>query len=52
MGFNNVSKASPLQETKIQLMSKGLVESLGTSRFLEWEALDASRAADGVVVAC
>lgn len=41
-----------LQETTTQVMSKGLVESLGTSRFLGWEALEASGVADGVVVAC
>ena len=31
-----------IQETKIHLMSEGVVRSLGAGRFLEWRALDAS----------
>ena len=30
-----------LRETKMQLMSEGIVRSLGIGRFLGWEALDA-----------
>ena len=30
-----------LQETKMQLMSDGIVRSLGIGRLLGWEALDA-----------
>ena len=30
-----------IQETKIQLMSKGVVKSLGVGRFLDWKALEA-----------
>ena len=30
-----------LQETKIHAMTDGVVRSLGTGRFLEWETLDA-----------
>ena len=30
-----------LQETKMQLMSKGIRRSLGTGKCLGWEALDA-----------
>ena len=39
-----------LQETKIQAMSEGVVRSLGTGRFLDWGALDASRAAGGILI--
>ena len=39
-----------LQETKMTEMSLGLVQSLGVGRFLEWEALNARRAAGRVVV--
>ena len=39
-----------LQETKIQLMSEGIVRSLGTGKFLGWEALDAMGYAGGMLV--
>ena len=39
-----------IQETKIQLMSEGVVKSLGAGRFLDWRALDASRSAGGVLI--
>ena len=29
-----------LQETKVQMMTKGLVRSIGFGRFLSWEVLD------------
>ena len=34
----------------MQLMSDGIVRSLGTSRFLGWEALDAMGSTGGVLV--
>ena len=39
-----------LQETKIQAMSEGVVRSLGTGRFLDWGALDASGSAGGILI--
>ena len=39
-----------IQETKIQLMSKGVVKSLGAGRFLDWRALEASGSAGGVLI--
>ena len=39
-----------LQETKTQVMSSGIVRSLGPSRFLDWEVLDATGTARGVLV--
>ena len=38
------------QETKIQAMSEGVVRSLGTRRFLNWGALDASSSAGGILI--
>ena len=38
-----------IQETKIQPMSKGIVKSLGSGRFLDWRALDAEGSAGGVI---
>ena len=39
-----------IQETKIHLMSKGVVRSLRAGRFLDWKALDASGSAGGVFI--
>ena len=39
-----------LQETKMTEMSLGMVRSLGVGRFLEWGALNARGATEGVVV--
>ena len=39
-----------IQETKIQLMSEGVVKSLGAGRFLDWRALEASGSAGGVLI--
>ena len=39
-----------IQETKIQLMSEGVVKSLGVGRFLDWRALEASGSAGGVLI--
>ena len=39
-----------IQETKIQQMSEGVVRSLGSRRFLDWRALDASRTAGGILI--
>lgn len=39
-----------LQETKIQSMSEGVVRSLGSGRFLDWRALDASGSAGGILI--
>ena len=30
-----------IQETKIKLMTEGVVKSLGVARFLDWKALEA-----------
>ncbi|RVW62755.1 hypothetical protein CK203_060238 [Vitis vinifera] len=38
------------EETKIQAMSEGVVRSLGTGRFLDWGALDASGSAGGILI--
>ena len=38
------------QETKIQAMLEGVVRSLGTRRFLNWGALDASSSAGGILI--
>ncbi|RVW34350.1 Transposon TX1 uncharacterized 149 kDa protein [Vitis vinifera] len=40
----------PSQGNKIQSMSKGVVRSLGSGRFLDWRALDASGAAGGILI--
>ncbi|RVW74597.1 hypothetical protein CK203_050926 [Vitis vinifera] len=39
-----------IQETKIQPMTEGVVRSLGTGRFLDWRALDASSFAGGILI--
>ena len=39
-----------IQETKIHLMSEGVVRSLGAGRFLDWRALEASGLAGGVLI--
>ena len=39
-----------IQETKIQLMSKGVVKSLGAGRFLDWRALEAAGSTGGVLI--
>ena len=39
-----------IQETKIQPMSKGIVKSLGSGRFLDWRALDAEGSAGGILI--
>ena len=39
-----------IHETKIQLMSKGLVRSLGSGRFLDWGAMGAQGAAKGILI--
>lgn len=39
-----------LQETKVQLLSRDLVRSLGVGRFLEWEAVSARGVGGGVLV--
>ncbi|KAJ9691417.1 hypothetical protein PVL29_013560 [Vitis rotundifolia] len=39
-----------IQETKIQLMSEGVVRSIGVGRFLDWRALDASGSAGGILI--
>ena len=39
-----------IQETKIQPMTEGVVRSLGTRRFLDWRALDASGSAGGILI--
>ena len=39
-----------LQETKIQDMSRGIVQSLGVGSFLGWGAMSARGAVGGVVV--
>ena len=39
-----------IQETKIQSMSEGVVRSLGSGRFLDWRALDASGTAGGILI--
>ena len=39
-----------LQETKIQSMTEGVVRSLGSGRFLDWRALDASGSAGGILI--
>ena len=39
-----------IQETKIQLMSEGVVKSLGAGRFLDWRALEGSGSAGGVLI--
>ena len=38
------------QETKMQVMSEGVVRSLGSGRFLEWRALDAIGSTGGILV--
>ncbi|KAJ9697005.1 hypothetical protein PVL29_008976 [Vitis rotundifolia] len=38
------------QETKMQVMSEGVVRSLGSGRFLDWRALDAIGSAGGILV--
>ena len=39
-----------LQETKIHSMSEGIVRSLGSGQFLDWEALEASGSTGGMLV--
>ena len=39
-----------IQETKIQLMSEGVVRSIGAGRFLDWRALDAFSSAGGIMI--
>ena len=39
-----------LQETKIQTLSEGVVRSLGSGRWANWEALDALGTAGGILV--
>ena len=39
-----------IQETKIQPMSKGVVRSLGSGKFLGWRALDAEGVAGGILI--
>ena len=39
-----------IQETKMQVMSKGVVRSLGPGRFLDWRALNAMGLAGGVLI--
>ena len=39
-----------IQETKIQPMSKGVVRSLGSGKFLGWRALDAEGATGGILI--
>ena len=39
-----------IQETKIQLMSEGVVKSLGAGRFLDWRALEAFGSVGGVLI--
>ena len=39
-----------LQETKIQTLSKGLVRSLGSGRWLDWVALDAYGSTGGLLI--
>ena len=39
-----------LQETKMQLLSEGLVRSLGSGRWSNWVALDVVGSAGGMVV--
>ena len=41
---------SCLQETKMQIMSDGVVRSLGTGKFLGWKATNATGFAGGVLV--
>ena len=39
-----------IQETKIQLMSEGVVRSLVSGKFLDWRVLDAARLAGGILI--
>ena len=39
-----------IQETKIQLMTEGVVKSLGVGRFLDWRALEVVGAVGGVLI--
>ena len=39
-----------IQETKIQVMSEGVVRSLGSGRFLDWRTLDATKVAGGILI--
>ena len=39
-----------IQETKIQLMSEGVVRSLVSGKFLDWRVLDAARSAGGILI--
>ena len=41
-----------IQEKKIQAMSKGLVRSLGSGRFLDWRALNMEEVAGGILICC
>ncbi|RVW19879.1 hypothetical protein CK203_110843 [Vitis vinifera] len=46
----NSERTELQEETKIQLMSEGVVRSLGSGRFLDWRALDADGAAGGLLI--
>ena len=39
-----------IQETKIQPMLEGVVRSLGSGRFLDWRALEADGAVEGILI--
>ena len=39
-----------IQETKIQLMTEGVVKSLGVGRLLDWRALEVVGSAGGVLI--
>ena len=39
-----------IQETKIQLMTDGVLKSLGVGRFLDWRTLEAVGAVGGVLI--
>ena len=39
-----------IQETKMQVMTEGVVRSLGLGRFLDWRALNAMGLTEGVLI--
>ena len=39
-----------IQETKMQVMTEGVVRSLGPGRFLDWRVLNAMGSAGGVLI--
>ena len=47
---SNIMDVVCLQETNVQEMKMGIVQSLGVSRCLEWGALSSRGTAGGVVV--